>query len=120
MCVSWDGTTGQGKFYGDGTLIHTRNDCAQTTVGGGGYRQYIALGYSDRGHKDYIKYAERILITGYVLWDNILTDEEILESSKVCQETRWSPVVIWKDFHQSVQKNAADYLITPSQCRATV
>ena len=114
MCVSWDGNTGQAKFYKDGKLIKTHNRCKRTTIGAG----KLYLGHSERktygyGRKDY----DSMLITGYVLWDRILTDGDILESFENCRETKWNPLATWDDFYTPVQTNAGDYLITPSQCR---
>lgn len=109
VCVSY--TSGHVKFYKDGTLIHSRDDCKSITIRNG---EYMAIANSGREGKDIV------LITGYVLWDRILTDEEILESSKMCQAANGKPVITWNDFYKSVETNAANYLIRPSECRATM
>ncbi|XP_078358640.1 uncharacterized protein LOC144643310 isoform X2 [Oculina patagonica] len=114
VCVTWDGKTGQAKFFEDGTLVQTRDDCQVTTIGGG---DHMALGYT---YASYSHNLDSVLITGYVLWDRILTGEEIRESSRVCLQAKGNPVVSWNDFYKSVQTNAPNYLITPSQCRARV
>ena len=115
VCVSWNGNTGQGKFYTDGKLMQTRNDCKRTTIGDG---KFMSLGHSNlRKYRDGM---EILFMTGYVLWDKILTDEQIRESSRECQETKWNPVVTWNDFYKSVQRNAAEFLRTVSQCQATM
>lgn len=38
-------------------------------------------------------------MTGFVLWDIILTDEEILKSTKTCDGKNGKPVVKWEDFY---------------------
>ena len=59
-----------------------------------------------------------VLMTGFVMWDRILTDEEILESSQTCQETKGNPTMTWSDFYEPAESNAAAFVIKPSKCKA--
>jgi len=71
--------------------------------------------------KEMEKYADRgeMHISGFALWNRILTDEEMRESAKSCQGyTKGNPVVIWDDFVESCKENAESALITPSTWQA--
>ncbi|RMX57824.1 hypothetical protein pdam_00020689 [Pocillopora damicornis] len=53
------------------------------------------------------KTSNWVFMTGFVLWDIILTDEEILKSTKTCDGTNGNPVVKWEDFYPLAESNAA-------------
>lgn len=109
MCFIWK-KTGYVKFYLDGKLIRSRDDCGTGLVVRG---RFPALGSMENR-----KTSNWVFMTGFVLWDIILTDEEILKSTKTCDGTNGNPVVKWEDFYPLAESNAADFVLKPSTCQA--
>ena len=59
--------------------------------------------------------GDEIRLTGYTLWDRILTNEELLSNGRSCQQAQGNPVVKWNDFYRSAHTNATEYLVNPSE-----
>ena len=98
------------KFYGDGKLISSRDDCGTGLLERG---RFLALGIMENR-----KTSNWVFMTGFGLWDIILTEEEILKSTETCDGTNGNPVVKWEDFYPLAESNAADFVLKPSTCQA--
>ena len=70
----------------------------------------LSLGHSERESGDEVR------LTGYTLWDRVLSDRELLDNARSCQEVQGTPVVSWNDFYQVAQTKIRKYLVIPSEC----
>ena len=81
LCVSWNGNrkTGFGKFYRDGGLIIERSirQCRTTPRKG----DYMTLMGTKESYSKLMGDQGQLHISGFALWNRVLTDEEILENS---------------------------------------
>ena len=97
------------KFFKDGNSVPSGSCEVGEELRGKPKYIYVA-GKSSREKGDEIR------LTGYTLWDRILTNEELLTNARSCQQAQGNPVVKWNDFYTSAQTNAKDYLVSPSEC----
>ena len=97
------------EFFKDGNSVQS-GSCEVTGDELQGKPNYIYIGRSSR------KKGDEIRLTGYTLWDRILTNEELRSNARSCQQAQGNPVIKWNDFYTSAQTNAKDYLVSPSEC----
>ena len=127
LCISWKASTDwsapeNAKFYRDGVAFPSRyGRCRASERRGGEYMTLMGIQRHKEMENRKFNFADKgeMHISGFGLWNRILTDEEIREIGESCQGyTKRNPVVIWDDFVESCKENAESALITPSTCQA--
>ena len=104
ICILWDGAADSGytSYYRDGAEVKfqpcsvgTRNAGGAFQIGGGGR-------------------TENVGITGFNLWNRILTESEIVEEANICDGGMGGPTVKWREFYKkSLRRN---FIRELSQC----
>ena len=76
------------------------------------------MGVANHVDQSVSRTSEEVQISGFALWDRVLTIGEIGKVRETCEGFRkFSPVVIWDDFYESVKSNAEGSLISPTKCQ---
>ena len=104
ICILWEGAADSGytSYYRDGAEVKfqpcsvgTRNAGGALQIGGGGR-------------------TENVGITGFNLWNRILTESEIVEEANICDGGMGGPTVKWREFYKkSLRRN---FIRELSQC----
>ena len=109
VCMAWDGNARTIKYFKDGNSIPSDDDCQALDKLKGNPR-YLTVGYSRR------KLGDEVRLTGFNLWDRVLTNKEVLDNARSCQEVLGNPVAQWNDFYNAAQTNAKEHVVEPSEC----
>ncbi|RMX41838.1 hypothetical protein pdam_00012500, partial [Pocillopora damicornis] len=84
VCMAWDGNARTIKYFKDGNSIPSDDDCqAQDKLKGN--PKYLTVGYSRR------KLGDEVRLTGFNLWDRVLTNKEVLDNARDGAEVKFQP-----------------------------
>ena len=99
ICVTWSGFSGVVHLYFDGKNILSAVNKQRGEIPGG---KLVTIG------------NENHLVSGFNLWDRVLTAQEIENNAKTCNGEKGN-VLQWHEGFQHLQKSSAKYF-TPSTC----